>query len=89
MRELSVSFQGFRLFNILPRYIRDLSSSVEVFKKTLDLYLCEIEDMPRIPGYNTQTRAESNSVHDTAKKKTQCIFVSKSRCSSITLAIHT
>ena len=35
-----------RIFNCLPRYIRDNNSSPEIFKKELNIFLREIPDCP-------------------------------------------
>ena len=56
---------GPRLFNLLPKSIRNTSnSSVNVFKKKLDKYLESVPDEPLIPGYVRYGRGLSNSVRD-------------------------
>ena len=48
----SLSFNGVRLFNILPKGLRNTNNcQVDVFKKELDKFLKQIPDEPQIPGY--------------------------------------
>ncbi len=61
---------GPKLFNCLPRQIRDTTNCItEVFKKKLNGFLQMLPDEPPIP-HNPQTRgAASNSVLDQLKYK--------------------
>ena len=61
----SFSYNAAKLFNCLPKYIRDLTGcSKEKFKHTLDYYLKSIPDEPQIPGYTDCRRTDTNSVLD-------------------------
>ena len=65
IRENSFSVQGPKLFNALPREIRDISNvSVDTFKSHLDKLLSRIPDQPGIPGYAGQRAAATNSIID-------------------------
>ena len=48
----SFRFKGIRLFNAMPKQIRDLSCSVSSFKYQLDKYLSTIPDTPCITNYD-------------------------------------
>ena len=58
--------QGPILFNSLPRYIRELEDTLDIFTTTLDLFLTLIPDQPVMDGYRTQNKDlfgnETNSV---------------------------
>jgi hypothetical protein len=59
----SLSHIGPRLFNVLPRPLRDHSGkSVTTFKSLLDKHLSRIPDEPSLPGYSVQRCAETNSI---------------------------
>lgn len=61
----SLSHSGPRLFNVLPRHVRDTTGcSVARFKKGLDNFLQTLADEPPVPGYTAYCRAASNSVPD-------------------------
>ena len=55
-----------RIFNSLPRNIRNLPSdtSPELIKKKLDEFLITIPDEPRLPGYFPTNSAASNMLED-------------------------
>ena len=62
-REASLQVRGARLFNCLPRDIRDLfAGTPEMFKLRLDDWLSRIPDQPTIPG--RQRAALTNSLLD-------------------------
>ena len=62
-RESSLQVRGARLFNCLPRDIRDtFTGSPEAFKSKLDDWLARIPDQPTIPG--VQRAATTNSLLD-------------------------
>ena len=64
----SLSVQGPRLFNSLPRYIRNINNCTkDYFKQKLDEFLSRIPDEPLIPNYVGMRRAESNSLVDIIK----------------------
>ena len=59
----SLAVQGPRIFNCLPRDIRNLEScSNEVFKRRLDTFLQTVPDEPLIPNYTGLRRKDSNSI---------------------------
>ena len=65
IRDESFFVQSVKLFNSLPRNIRDLKGcSVEAFKKELDKFLQKLPDAPLIPGYTASSLVGSNSVVD-------------------------
>ena len=62
-RESSLSVKGARLFNLLPRDLRDTyTGSVEQFKTKLDGWLALVPDQPTIQG--RQRAALTNSLVD-------------------------
>ena len=61
----SISRFGSRLFDALPRYIRDCTgTTMDTFKAKLDKYLLTLPDEPNIPGYKMSIAAGSNSIPD-------------------------
>ena len=61
----SISRFGSRLFDALPRYIRDCTgTTMDTFKAKLDKYLLTLPDEPNIPGYKMSIAASSNSIPD-------------------------
>ena len=61
----SLSYEGPRIFNSLPKHTRNLSGcSVEKFKASLDKFLTILPDEPPVPGYTASCRAASNSIPD-------------------------
>ena len=62
-RESSLQVRGAKLFNSIPRDIRDtMTGTTEMFKNRLDDWLSRIPDQPTIPG--RQRAASSNSLLD-------------------------
>ena len=62
-REKSLSVHGARLFNILPKSLRNENSGdFELFKNHLDIFLAKIPDQPTIPGLGRA--AVTNSLLD-------------------------
>lgn len=56
---------GSRLFNCIPKEVRDLSNcSKGVFKTSLDNFLKTVPDEPQISGYTANRRADTNSLLD-------------------------
>ena len=50
-REASLQVKGARLFNLVPKEVRNLSGvSADMFKSGLDAWLTNIPDQPTIPG---------------------------------------
>ena len=72
LREQSFQVMGPKLFNILPKQIRNMQKvSVEQFKEKLDLYLATLPDTPKICEMtpticNQLTAKPSNSLLDVA-----------------------
>ena len=63
LKEATLSVHGTKLFNALPKHLRNISHcSVTEFKKELDAYLQHIPDEPQVPGYTAFLQAESNSL---------------------------
>ncbi|KAK3881354.1 hypothetical protein Pcinc_014199 [Petrolisthes cinctipes] len=61
----SLPYNGPRIFNCLPRRIRDLTGcSVDSFKTQLDSVLRTVPDEPPVPGYTSLCRAVTNSLPD-------------------------
>ena len=62
-REGSLTINGPKLFNSLPKHVRDLKGiSIAKFKRALDSHLKHIPDEPQIPGYTECRRANTNSI---------------------------
>lgn len=74
IKENSFATRGPRLFNALPKYLRDSDvRSVEKFKDQLDSFLKTIPDEPKLPHYHL--RASSNSiVHQLAQRRADGLF---------------
>ena len=65
IRDDSFFVHSVKLFNSLPRNIRDLKGCTkEKFKVELDKFLLKILDAPLIPGYTASSLVGSNSVVD-------------------------
>ena len=57
--------RGPKLFNCLPKYLRNLTGcSKDHFKLKLDGYLSSVPDEPQLPNYTIYRRADSNSIAD-------------------------
>ena len=68
LREASLAYQGAKLFNALPKEIRELKQlPFDKFKTALDVFLSKVPDEPQIVGYTAGRRASSNCVYDMAK----------------------
>jgi ribonuclease P/MRP protein subunit RPP40 len=73
LKDRSLQVEGPRIFNSLPRSLRDLKCSLLVFKKHLDSYLGTIPDQPRVLGGELPEAQDlmgrpSNSLKDWARK---------------------
>ena len=65
IRENSFAVHAAKLFNELPKEIRNMSSvTIETFKRHLDKTLASIPDQPSVPGYAGQRSAATNSLLD-------------------------
>ena len=61
--EGSFCIQGAKLFNAIPKSIRNLTDiDILTFKTKLDEFLQTIADEPLCPGYTARRRADSNSL---------------------------
>ena len=59
----SFAYRGPRLFNTMPREVKDMTGcTVEMFKTAVDRALAQVPDEPLAPGLTQQRRAESNSL---------------------------
>ena len=68
LRSNTLSVRGVKLFNCLPKNIRNIKNCTkEKFKSKLDSFLKQIPDEPQIPGYTASRRADSNSILDMIK----------------------
>ena len=62
-RECSLGVHGVRLFNILPKQLRNENSGdIDLFKNHLEIFLSTIPDQPTVPGL--KRAAASNSLLD-------------------------
>ena len=62
-REASLAHKGAKLFNLLPRGLRDMATNhIDDFKVNLDTWLATIPDEPTVPG--RQRAAATNSLLD-------------------------
>jgi hypothetical protein len=72
LKEAAFQTEGPRLFNSLPRDLRNISGSLLTFKSHLDSYLETVPDQPAtpglVPGAQKLSGAPSNSVRDWARK---------------------
>jgi len=65
IRFASLTHKGPRLFNCLPREVRDLTNcSTDIFKRALDRFLATLPDEPLVPNMTQYRRCESNSLLD-------------------------
>ena len=62
IKEGSVMVRGPKLFNSIPKEIRNMKTELDKFKTALDRFLCSIPDQPALPHY--YQRANSNSLID-------------------------
>ena len=63
LREGSFTHHGSKLFNALPKDLRNLTNcSLPIFKSRLDKYLQQIDDKPLVCGYTAGRQAVSNSL---------------------------
>ena len=74
LRQATLPVQGIKLFNAMPKHIRNLRKvETDVFKRSLDRFLSNVLDEPQIPGYTQYRRHENNSIIEMIK------FVKKNR----------
>ena len=61
--EASLPVQGARLFNAMPKQIREMTNTPLLnFKRALDKYLALVPDEPLLPSYTAFRRADTNSI---------------------------
>ena len=53
LKECSFSVNGPKIFNMMPRNVRDFDGSLHSFKKKLDKYLEVVADEPGVAGGNS------------------------------------
>ena len=74
----SVAVHGAKLFNAMPRHIRDATSiPIEKFKKLLDSHLALVPDQPLLPGYTSRKQAISNSLLHMSQKTPSVVVSSQ------------
>ena len=62
-RESSLQVKGARLYNLLPKDMRDMQGgTVDTFKASLDSWLSQVPDQPTVVG--RQRAAATNSLID-------------------------
>lgn len=67
----SLSEEGPKLFNILPKSLRNTSKCAkDIFKRKLDNFLQTVPDEPLLPNYFPFRRADSNSIIEMVKHRT-------------------
>ena len=59
-RDASLKVKGSRLFNLIPKELRDMTGTVVQFKAGLDSWLSTVPDQPTVP--DRQRPAETNSL---------------------------
>ena len=65
IRRASFAIHGPRIFNSLPKYVRNTSKcDLNTFKSKLDYFLRLVLDKPLIPSYTAQTQCCTNSLTD-------------------------
>ena len=65
IREASLLVNGAKLFNCLPKELRDCTGcKVDTFKVRLDKYIQTVPDQPSVPQYVAYRRALSNMLPD-------------------------
>ena len=72
IKEESFLVNGPKLFNALPRYLRDFTGTLNSFKSKLDAFLKNIPNKPALPHY--QQSAASNSLLDQLAQQRAEIF---------------
>ena len=61
-RDASLQVKGSKLFNLIPKELRDMSGTVLQFKGRLDKWLSSVPDQPTVNG--RQRVAQTNSLLD-------------------------
>ena len=72
LKEKSLQNEGPRIYNALPKEIREINGTFDKFKTVLDMFLNLIPDCPVLKGYTTHTYdskdRQSNSLPDWIRK---------------------
>ena len=71
-REASLQVRGSKLFNLIPKELRDMSGTVLQFKARLDKWLASVPDQPTVSG--RQRAAQTNSLLDQVPMHHENIF---------------
>ena len=69
-REGSLNVKGAKLFNLIPKELRDMTGTVDQFKAGLDEWLSTIPDQPTVAG--RQRAANTNSLLDQVQYAQNC-----------------
>ena len=72
LKENSFAIHGPRLFNALPREIRDLEGDIDCFKFELDKFLRGIPDKPALPHY-AQSAAGNGLLEQLAQQRAEAL----------------
>lgn len=63
IRRASFAINGPRIFNALPKYVRNTTNcDVNTFKSMLDYFLRQVPDQPLIHNYTAQRQCDTNSI---------------------------
>ena len=69
LRENSLCIRGAKVFNTVPRYLRDFDGNLETFKENLDKFLSNLDDVPIDP--NEPQSVSSNSIAERISRSHQ------------------
>ena len=72
IKEGSFAIHGPRLFNVLPREIRELEGDIDCFKFELDKFLRRIPDKPALPHY-AQSAAGNGLLEQLAQQRAEAL----------------
>ena len=71
LKENSIKIAGSKIYNELPRFLREHDRSFQNFKELFDIFLENIPDCPILPGYNShnldKNSSQSNELSDWMK----------------------
>ena len=66
MVDVSFAVRGPRLFNLMPKGLRNFQGSLETFKAKLDKYLSMVPDKPHLANYPGQSTESNSLLHQAA-----------------------
>ena len=72
----SFAIRGVKLFNILPKKLRNHEGSVNSFKAALDTFLAKVRDQPSTPGYY-QSAATNSLIDQVARMKLEGLLLNE------------